>query len=171
MQADQARRAAIDIDLYKLPLDDAETYELLQRGDAKGVFQFESDGIRELLKRMKPDNIRDLIAMHRPVPPRPARRRHGRRLRQPQARPREAGLPAPGHGGDPGRDLRRHGLPGAGHADPEPARRHRAVQRLRLHQGDQQEEAGHHRRPQGRVHQGRAGARRAARRRPRRSST
>ena len=59
------------IDLYKLPLDDAKTFELLQRGDAKGVFQFESDGIRELLKRMRPDNIRDLIAcnaLYRPGP-------------------------------------------------------------------------------------------------------
>src|SRR5205814_4791764 len=42
------------LDLARLPLDDAKTYGLLQRGDAKGVFQFESDGIRELLKRMKP---------------------------------------------------------------------------------------------------------------------
>jgi DNA polymerase-3 subunit alpha len=59
------------IDLYKLPLDDRKTYELLQRGDAKGVFQLESDGIRELLKRMKPDNIRDIIAimaLYRPGP-------------------------------------------------------------------------------------------------------
>jgi DNA polymerase-3 subunit alpha len=59
------------IDLQRLPLDDAETYALLQRGDAKGVFQFESDGIRELLKRMRPDNIRDLIAcnaLYRPGP-------------------------------------------------------------------------------------------------------
>jgi len=59
------------IDLYKLPLEDKATYQLLQRGDAKGVFQLESDGIRELLKRMKPDNIRDLIAimaLYRPGP-------------------------------------------------------------------------------------------------------
>src|SRR5262249_30341967 len=35
------------IDLQRIPLDDAATYHLLQRGDAKGVFQFESDGIRE----------------------------------------------------------------------------------------------------------------------------
>jgi DNA polymerase-3 subunit alpha len=59
------------VDLYQLPLDDAETYKLLQRGDAKGVFQLESDGIRELLKRMKPDNIRDIIAimaLYRPGP-------------------------------------------------------------------------------------------------------
>ena len=55
----------------KFPLDDKATYELLQRGDAKGVFQLESEGIRELLKRMKPDNIRDLIAvlaLYRPGP-------------------------------------------------------------------------------------------------------
>jgi len=59
------------IDLHNLPLDDRPTYELLQRGDAKGVFQFESDGIRELLKRMKPDHIRDIIAstaLYRPGP-------------------------------------------------------------------------------------------------------
>jgi DNA polymerase-3 subunit alpha len=59
------------IDLYKLPLDDPETYQLLQRGDAKGVFQLESDGIRELLKRMKPDSIRDIVAimaLYRPGP-------------------------------------------------------------------------------------------------------
>ena len=58
-------------DLQRLPLDDAKTYKLLQRGDAKGVFQFESDGIRDLLKRMKPDNIRDIVActaLYRPGP-------------------------------------------------------------------------------------------------------
>src|SRR5262249_30610780 len=59
------------IDLNALPIDDKETYALLQRGDARGVFQLESDGIRELLKRLKPDNIRDLIAcnaLYRPGP-------------------------------------------------------------------------------------------------------
>jgi DNA polymerase-3 subunit alpha len=61
----------VHVDLQQLPLDDAKTYALLQRGDAKGIFQFESDGIRELLKRLKPDNIRDLIAcnaLYRPGP-------------------------------------------------------------------------------------------------------
>ncbi|MBI3410140.1 MAG: DNA polymerase III subunit alpha [Planctomycetes bacterium] len=54
-----------------IPIDDPKTFALLQRGDAKGVFQLESDGIRELLKRMKPDHIRDLIAtnaLYRPGP-------------------------------------------------------------------------------------------------------
>ncbi len=65
------RTHGVAIDVYKLPLDDTATYELLQRGDAKGVFQFESEGIRELLKRMKPDNIRDIVActaLYRPGP-------------------------------------------------------------------------------------------------------
>lgn len=59
------------IDPLKFPLEDRATFDLLQRGDAKGVFQLESEGIRELLKQMKPDNIRDLIAvlaLYRPGP-------------------------------------------------------------------------------------------------------
>ena len=66
---EQNRREKID--LFALPPQDAKTFALLQRGDGKGVFQLESEGIRELLKRMKPDNIRDLIAimaLYRPGP-------------------------------------------------------------------------------------------------------
>ena len=65
------RTRGIKIDLFAIPLDDIDTYRLLTKGDAKGVFQFESEGIRELLKRMKPDNIRDIIAstaLYRPGP-------------------------------------------------------------------------------------------------------
>jgi DNA polymerase-3 subunit alpha len=65
------RTRGVEIDIQKIPLDDKAVYQLLQRGDAKGVFQFESEGIRELLKRMKPDNIRDVIActaLYRPGP-------------------------------------------------------------------------------------------------------
>ena len=82
-------RAARTIDLFNLPPNDPATYALLQRGDAKGVFQLESDGIRELLKRLKPDNFRDIIALMALIAW-PARRRHGGRLRQHQARPRQA---------------------------------------------------------------------------------
>lgn len=59
------------VDPYAFPLDDRATYELLSRGETKGVFQLESGGIRELLQRMKPDNIRDIIAvnaLYRPGP-------------------------------------------------------------------------------------------------------
>jgi DNA polymerase-3 subunit alpha len=65
------RNHAKRIDLRKLNLDDPDVYKLLQRGDAKGVFQLEGNGIRELLKKLKPDNIRDIIALmalYRPGP-------------------------------------------------------------------------------------------------------
>src|SRR5262249_36753987 len=61
----------VKLDLERLPLDDAATFALLQRGDAKGVFQLEGEGIRDLLKRMRPDCINDLIAcnaLYRPGP-------------------------------------------------------------------------------------------------------
>ena len=59
------------IDHTKIPLDDAETYKLLARGDTLGVFQLDSDGMRALLKSLKPDNFNDisaLIALYRPGP-------------------------------------------------------------------------------------------------------
>ncbi|MCC6510904.1 MAG: DNA polymerase III subunit alpha [Pirellulaceae bacterium] len=59
------------IDILRLPLDDRETFALLQRGETKGVFQLESGGIRDLLQRMKPDHFRDIIAtnaLYRPGP-------------------------------------------------------------------------------------------------------
>ncbi len=59
------------IDLNALPLDDPDTYALLQRGETKGVFQLESGGIRDLLIKMKPDVFADIIAtnaLYRPGP-------------------------------------------------------------------------------------------------------
>ena len=59
------------IDPYEFELDDKPTYDLLCRGEAKGVFQLESQGMRNLLTKMKPDNIRDIIAvlaLYRPGP-------------------------------------------------------------------------------------------------------
>ena len=59
------------VDLRKIPMDDAKTYALLCRGDSLGVFQLESDGMRDLLMRMKPEQFTDLIALvalYRPGP-------------------------------------------------------------------------------------------------------
>ncbi len=59
------------IDPYQFPLDDKETFELLCRGETKGIFQLESGGIRDLLQRMKPDGFHDIIAtnaLYRPGP-------------------------------------------------------------------------------------------------------
>jgi DNA polymerase-3 subunit alpha len=51
-------------DMSTLPLDDAKTYEMLTRGDSVGVFQFESEGMREALKRVRPDEFNDLVALN-----------------------------------------------------------------------------------------------------------
>ena len=59
------------IDPYKFPRDDEETFAVFCRGETKGIFQFESGGIRDLLQRMKPDHFRDIIAtnaLYRPGP-------------------------------------------------------------------------------------------------------
>ena len=60
-----------DIDLDTLSTDDPATYELLARGDTLGVFQLDSGGMRELLKRMKPTGFNDIVAalaLYRPGP-------------------------------------------------------------------------------------------------------
>lgn len=65
------KHRGIDIDPVKLPLDDKETFALLQRGETKGIFQLESGGMRDLLTKMKPDKFADIIAtsaLYRPGP-------------------------------------------------------------------------------------------------------
>ncbi|HEY5442471.1 MAG TPA: DNA polymerase III subunit alpha, partial [Candidatus Saccharimonadales bacterium] len=60
-----------NIDINTLPLDDDKTYELFQRGETTGVFQFESAGMKRYLKELKPTLFSDLIAMnalYRPGP-------------------------------------------------------------------------------------------------------
>ena len=75
----------IDIDIDAIPLDDKKTYELFQRGETNGVFQYESAGMQKSLKDLKPDTFNDLIAMnalYRPGPlayiPNYINRKHGR---------------------------------------------------------------------------------------------
>lgn len=60
-----------EIDINHLPLDDKETFELFQRGDTTGIFQFESSGMKRYLKELKPQAFEDIIAMgalYRPGP-------------------------------------------------------------------------------------------------------
>jgi DNA polymerase III subunit alpha len=68
---EQAVQLIGDLDIDAIPLDDPKTYEMLQRGDAIGVFQFESSGMREALRQVKPTEFEDLIALvalYRPGP-------------------------------------------------------------------------------------------------------
>ena len=52
------------LDMTQLHLDDQRTYEMLARGDSTGVFQFESEGMREALKKVRPDEFNDLVALN-----------------------------------------------------------------------------------------------------------
>jgi DNA polymerase-3 subunit alpha len=72
------------LDIQKIPMDDRKTYEMLARGDSIGVFQFESSGMREALRQVRPTEFEDLIALvalYRPGPmqyiPSYAKRKNG----------------------------------------------------------------------------------------------
>ena len=78
------------VDLDRIPLDDEATYAMLSRGDAGGVFQFEGQGMRDVLKQMRPNRLEDLIAagaLYRPGPmaniPDYCRRKHGEAWQSP----------------------------------------------------------------------------------------
>jgi len=65
------RTEGIDLDIDAIPLDDQKTYKLFGDGQTYGVFQFESSGMRELLRKAKPERLDDLIALnalYRPGP-------------------------------------------------------------------------------------------------------
>jgi len=75
----------IRLDVEEVPLDDAKTYELFQRGETVGIFQYESAGMQKYMKELKPNAFEDLIAMnalYRPGPleyiPNFIARKHGR---------------------------------------------------------------------------------------------
>lgn len=79
------KRHGIKIDVDEIPLDDQKTYELYQRGETNGTFQFESPGMQKHLRALKPDKFEDLIAMnalYRPGPmeyiPNFIARKHGK---------------------------------------------------------------------------------------------
>ena len=78
------RAQGIDLDMEAVPLDDAETYKMLQEGKTTAVFQFESAGMKDVHKQIKPDRFEDLIAivsLYRPGPmdniPTFIKRKHG----------------------------------------------------------------------------------------------
>jgi DNA polymerase III subunit alpha len=81
---DKAVELVGGIDITKIPMDDKPTFEMLARGDSTGVFQFESSGMRDALRQVKPTEFEDLIALsalYRPGPmayiPVYARRKNG----------------------------------------------------------------------------------------------
>lgn len=65
------RKSCTDFNIEKIPLDDKKVFEMLSAGESDAVFQFESAGMRQVLSRLKPESIEDLIAvlsLYRPGP-------------------------------------------------------------------------------------------------------
>ena len=78
------RARDVELDLTDLPLDDAATFKMIESGDTTGVFQLESSGMRDVLRKLRPDTFEDIIAvvaLYRPGPmdniPSYIRRKHG----------------------------------------------------------------------------------------------
>ncbi|MDP6883129.1 MAG: DNA polymerase III subunit alpha, partial [Rhodospirillales bacterium] len=74
----------VELDLAELPLDDVATFKMIESGDTTGIFQLESSGMRDVLRKLRPDTFEDIIAvvaLYRPGPmdniPSYIRRKHG----------------------------------------------------------------------------------------------
>ncbi len=115
--------AGIELDMDSLPLDDEKTYELFSAGLTNGVFQFESSGMKDILRRFKPSSLEHLTALNALYRPGPIgggmiddfiKRKHGRK---------KVEYELPELKGSSGRDLWRHRLSGTGDADCEHRRR------------------------------------------------
>src|SRR5207244_2703632 len=61
------------LDIRHVPLDDAKTYQVFQDGQTYGIFQFESSGMRDILRKAKPQTLEDLIALNALYRPGPLR--------------------------------------------------------------------------------------------------
>src|SRR3954464_2485676 len=67
------RTTGVDLDIDSVPLDDAKTYQIFQDGQTYGIFQFESSGMRDILRKAKPQRLEDLIALNALYRPGPLR--------------------------------------------------------------------------------------------------
>ena len=123
---DKAVELIGSVDMTAIPLDDKKTYAMLARGEAMGVFQFESSGMREALRQVKPTVFEDLIALvalYRPGPmqyiPNYAKRKAGQE---------QVAFIDPRAEGDHRHDLRDLDLPGAVDGDREADRQLRPAE-------------------------------------------
>jgi DNA polymerase-3 subunit alpha len=71
--AEIKRTTGVDLDIDSIPLDDGKTYQIFQDGQTYGIFQFESSGMRDILRKSKPQRLEDLIALNALYRPGPLR--------------------------------------------------------------------------------------------------
>ena len=117
VNAERTHAGQVALDIARIPMNDAASFELLKRGETTAVFQLESDGMKKLIKKLLPDFIRRHHCPGGPVSSRAAAVGHGRRLHRPQARSSEGRVSPPDFGTHFGVDLWRHPVSGTGDAD------------------------------------------------------
>src|SRR5438552_1885494 len=71
--AEIRRTTGLEVDIAHVPLDDPKTYQLFQDGQTYGIFQFESSGMRDILRKARPQTLEDLIALNALYRPGPLR--------------------------------------------------------------------------------------------------
>src|ERR1700687_3648890 len=71
--AEIKRTTGVELDIDNVPLDDQKTYQLFQEAQTYGIFQFESSGMRDILRKSKPQRLDDLIALNALYRPGPLR--------------------------------------------------------------------------------------------------
>ena len=117
LDGDQAHRRASTLDIDDVPLDDREDLPAVRRtARPTASSSSRARGMRELLRKAKPQRLDDLIALNALYRPGPLQQRHGRRLHRAQAGQDRGQVRAAAARADPRRHLRRHRLPGTGHA-------------------------------------------------------
>ena len=79
------RKGEAPLDIAALPMDDKATYDLMAEAKTTAVFQLESRGMKDLIRRLQPDRFEDIVALVALFRPGPAGVRHGRRLHRSQA--------------------------------------------------------------------------------------
>ena len=110
------------ITLVEIPLEDNKTYEsVFHKGLTSGIFQFESHGMRDVLRRYQPNSIDDLTALNALYRPRADPGRHDRPFHRSQTRAQKHRVRIARAEGNAGRNLGRDRLPGTGDADRQPA--------------------------------------------------
>ncbi len=142
----------VRLDMDELPLEDRKTYEMMARGEATGVFQFESSGMRDALRQVKPTEFEDLIALNALYRPGPMQfiPDYARNKADPsRVTYEDERLRAPAR-----EHLRDLHLPGAVHGDRQGGGRVHARRGGRSAQGDRQEGRGADGVTQGEVHRG-----------------
>ncbi len=145
------------IDMEQIPIDDAKTYEMLAGGDSTGVFQFESEGMRDALRKVRPTEFADIVALGALY--RPGAMAYIPAYAKGKRDPALGHLPGPAPAGDHRGDPRLRHLPGA--ADGDRPRDGRLLRRRggRPAQGDRQEEARPDGDDEGQIHGGAGGVR------------